>query len=342
MRTYVSWRTVRSIVALGLLLTAVAVSNTARPALTAELPGELSRVDGRIVYETFYEDNWELFRCRPDGSDSVNLTKTPDFHELYPRVSPDGTRVCFTADEGVGAAKIRNVYYMNLDGTDRTLVARNARQACWKSDGSAIAYLGGEFDAFSIKDFATKGIFIYDLAAKSIKQHANKELYHLYNLCWTSDGKWFLATVHGGMGYRHAILAIEAGGMGVFDLDMPGCRPDVSPDGKQVVWGASDWVLRAGELDFSGPKPTVVNRRDLVTSKKPMKIYHADWSPDGKYVTFARGPARKVLGRIPEIVGVRAKDWNICVADATTTDRWTPITTNGFSNKEPDWAPAQR
>ena len=342
MKTHTSLSTVRTILTLGLLLAPPAVSDTARRALSAELPAELSRVGGRIVYETFCEDNWELFCCRPDGSDPVNLTKTRDFNELSPHVSPDGTKVCFTADEGQGASKIRNVYYMDLNGTGRTLVARNARQACWKSDGSAIAYLGGEFDAFSIKDFATKGIFIYDLATKTIEQHPNKDLYHLYNLCWTPDGKWFLATVHGGMGYSHAILAIEAHGMGVFNLHIPGCRPDISPDGKQVAWGASDWVLRAGELDVSGPEPAVVNRRDLVTSKKPMKIYHVDWSPDGKHVTFARGPARKVLGQIPEIVGVRAKDWNICVADATTTNRWTPITTNGLSNKEPDWAPAER
>ena len=342
MKTHISPNTNRAILTLALLLAPATVSDTAQRALSAELTAELSRVAGRIVYETFYEDNWELFCCRPDGSDPVNLTKTPDFNELSPHVSPDGTKICFTADEGQGASKIRNVYYMNLDGAGRTLVAQNARQACWKSDGSAIAYLGGEFNAFSIKDFATRGIFIYDLATKTVNQHPNKDLYHLYNLCWTPDAKWFLATVHGGMGYRHAILAIEAHGPRVFNLDIPGCRPDVSPDGKQVAWGASDWVLRAGELDFSGPEPAVVNRRDLVTSKKPMKIYHVDWSPDGKHVAFAHGPSRKVLGQAPEIVGVPAKDWNICVADATKTNRYTPITTNGLSNKEPDWAPAER
>ena len=342
MKTHTSPSTVYTILTLGLLLAPPAVFDTAPRALPAELPAELGRVAGRIVYETFCEDNWELFSCRPDGSDAVNLTKTPDFNELYPHISPDGTKICFTADEGQAAAKTRDVYYMNRDGTGRTLVAKNARQACWRSDSQAIAYLGGEFDAFSIKDFATRGIFIYDLATKTVKQHANESLHHLYNLCWTPDGKWFLATVHGGMGHSHAILAIEADGMGVFNLHIPGCRPDVSPDGKQVAWGASDWVLRAGELDFTGPEPSVINRRDLVTSTKPLKIYHVDWSPDGKYITFARGPSRKVLGQIPEIVGVRAKDWNICVADAARTNRWTTITTNGLSNKEPEWAPAKQ
>ena len=30
----------------------------------------------------------------------MNLTKTPDLSELYPHVSPDGTKVCFIVEEG--------------------------------------------------------------------------------------------------------------------------------------------------------------------------------------------------------------------------------------------------
>ena len=33
-----------------------------------------------------------------------------------------------------------------------------------------------------------------------------------------------------------------------------------------------------------------------------------------------------------------AKDWNICVADAAGVNRWVAVTTDGKSNKEPDWA----
>jgi len=307
-----------------------------------ELTGELKGYGPRIVYETYHEGNWELFVLSADGSESVNLTRTPEVNELYPHASPDGTKIAFVVDEGDGESKVRNVYYMSMDGTRRTLVAKNARQPCWNGNGTAIAYLKGESDQFTYTDYATKGIFIYDLATGRRRQHPNKDLYHLYNLCWSPDGKWFLATVHAGMGYRHAILAIEAEGMGVYDLHIPGCRPDISPDGKQVAWGASDWALRVADLDFTGPEPKVVNARDVVTSAKPLKIYHVDWSPDGKYVTFSRGPEKKVMGRIPEIVGVRAQGWDICVADASATNRWAAITTDGKSNKEPDWVPLKR
>ena len=307
-----------------------------------ELAEELRHVPFKIVYETWQDNNWELFVATADGSQLVNLTKTPDINELYPHASPDGTKISFVCDEGEGTAKIRNVYFMNLDGTGRTQVATNARQACWSPDSKAIAYLKGEVEKFTYTDYATKGIVIYDLATATHRQHPNQDLMHLYNPCWSPDGKWFVSTVHAGMGYKHGILAIQAESTGVYDLKIPGCRPDVSPDGKRIAWGASDWALRVGDLDFSGDVPKVQNARDVFTSEKPMKIYHVDWSPDGKYLTFSRGPNKKLLGLIPEIVGVKAKGWNIGVADVNATNRWMPITSDGNCNKEPDWIPLEK
>jgi Tol biopolymer transport system component len=261
---------------------------------------------------------------------------------MYPHVSPDGTRVCFVVEQGKGAAKSRNVYYMNLDGSGRTLVARNARQPCWGPDGTAIAYLKGEYDKYCHLDFATKGLVIYDLKTGKHREHPNKKLHHLYTLCWSPDGQWFLATVHAGMGYKHAILAIEANGTNAYNLEIPGCRPDISSDGKKVAWGASDWALRVADLDFTGSAPRLTNSRDFVTSEKPIMVYHADWSPDGRYVAFSRGPFKKRLGAHPAIVGLRAEGWNICVADPTAMNRWVAITSDGKDNKEPDWAPVKK
>lgn len=307
-----------------------------------DLKDELKGYSHKIVFETYREGNWELFAVSADGSNPVNLTGTPEVNELHPHASPDGTMLAFVVDKGEGESKRRNVYYMNLDGTQRKLVAENARQQCWNGDGTKLAYLKAESDQFTYTDYATKGIFFYDPVTGEQRQHPNRELYHLYNQCWSPDGKWFISTVHAGMGYRHAILAIEAEGQGIHNLEIPGCRPDISPDGKRVAWGASDWVLRVGDLDFSGPKPKVVNVRDVVTSTRPNEIYHVDWSPDGKYLAFSRGPKAKVMGRIPEIVGVRAKGWDIYVADAEALNRFTAVTTDGNCNKEPDWVPQSR
>ena len=314
----------------------------AASAETPELRDELKGYEHGIVYETRRDGHWELCRIDADGSNATLLTRTPQPHELYPHVSPDGTKVCFSVDEGEGNSKVRSVYCMNVDGSDRKLVAKNARQACWKSDGTAIAYLKGEFEKFNYMDYATKGIYFHDMKTGADRQHPNEKIHHLYNLCWSPDGKWFVATVHGGMGFKHAILAIAADGPGVYNLGIHGCRPDFSPDGKRITWGASDWVLMVADLDLSGPKPKLTNKRSLVRSVKPIKIYHTDWSPDGRYIAFSRGPSKKRLGFAPEMVGIPAEGWNICVADAKAKDRWVQITSDGKCNKEPDWAPVRK
>ena len=239
--------------------------------------------------------------------------------ELYPKPSPDGTKICFVADAGKGDDKVRNVYYMNSDGTGRTKVADNGREPCWSPDGTRIAYMKGEFEKFTYHDAATKGLFLYDLKTGKTQEHVNTKLQHLYTLNWSPDGQWFVATVHGGMGFAHTILAIEADGDKVVDLKLSGCRPNISPDGKKVCWGHGDYCAGVADLDLSGSTPKATEIHDVVESKSPIETYHITWSPDMKYLTFTRGPkfkGRSLKGLLPEFPGVEAPGWNVCVADA--------------------------
>jgi len=313
-----------------------------KSAQEAKLKSEIKQKESgcKIIYETYRNNNWELYVVNTDGSNPTNLTNTPDKNELYPHVSPDATKVCFVSDEGAGP-DIRNIYYMNIDGTKRVKVADNAREPCWNPDGTKIVYLKGEFDKFNYLDYATKGIFTYDLKTGKITQHPNQKIEHLYNICCSPDGKWYVATVHGGMGYDHAILAIEANGTKVYNLDIPGCRPDISHDGKKIAWGSSDWDLSIGDLDFASNPPRVINRRNVIESSSPIKTYHIDWSPDDKYIAFSRGPKKETMGFAPEMVGIKAMGWNICIANIIGTNNWLPITSDGNSNKEPEWFSAK-
>ena len=297
---------------------------------------KLEEIPFKIVYESYRrtasKENWELFLMNADGSGAVNLTRTAGVDEMYPHASPDGGKICFVADEGTGKDRRRNVYYMNIDGDGRVKVADNARQPCWSPDGKTIAYLPGEFDRYTITDYASRGLVFYDLESRTHRRHPNNKLHHLYNICWSPDGKWFLATVHGGMGFRHAILAIEAGGNGVFDLTkfgVTGCRPDFSPAGARITWGLSDWDLCTADIDLASPEPKVANVNRIVKCKKESEVYHTDFSPDGRYIAFSHGP------KANEMVGGKAPGWNICITDMA--GRWVQVTTDGNHNKEPDW-----
>ena len=309
---------------------------------------DLKAIPFKIVYETLREtdgkENWELFLVNADGSDPVNLTQTGDVDELYPHASPDGSKICFVADEKITddkmhrsyGRKIRNVYCMNIDGTERVKVAENARQACWGPDGKTIAYLKAEFKRYTKTDYATKELVFYDTETGKHTPHPNKGLHHLYNICWSPDGEWFAATVHGGMGHGHAILAFEAHGTNVYDLTpfrVTGCRPDFNSDGTRVTWGMTDWDLCWAKIDLTGPAPKVTDVSPFVKCDKKYEVYHSDFSPDGKYVTFSYGP------KAGEQVGEKAPGWNICVSDLE--GKWVQITTDGNHCKEPDWVPTR-
>jgi Tol biopolymer transport system component len=315
--------------------------STAAPAGTApELLKDLKASPCKIVYETNRDGNWELYVMNADGSGATNLTRTPDIDELYAKCSPDGSHIAFVADEGKEGARIRNLYCVNRDGSGRKLICENSREPCWSADGTAIAFLPAEKPEFNYMDFATKGISVHDLKTGKTRQHPNAGIIHLYTLNWSPDGKWFVATVHGGMGFAHAILALEAEGNGVFDLHLGGCRPDLTADGKRVAWGNGDYAIGLADLDLAPGAPKANFIRNAMESKEHLETYHADWSPDGKYLAFSFGPkktTKDLKGLIPELPGSTAPGWNICVADASATNRWVALTPDGKSCKEPDW-----
>ena len=145
------------------------------------------------------------------------------------------------------------------------------------------------------------------------------------------------------MGFKHSIIALEAEGDAVYDLNLRGCRPDLSPDGTKVVWCHGDHAVGLADMDWSGQRPIARNIRNLVGVEKPLETYHADWSPDGRYVAFSHGPklrGKSLGGLMCEFPGVRAPEWNICLADASRTNVWITVTTDGKSNKEPEWVTA--
>jgi TolB protein len=306
----------------------------------ADLLQELRAVPHRLLRESNREGNFELYLCDADGSDEVNLTRTAEADELYPKASPDGKQVAFVCDEGKGDQRRRNVYVMNLDGSGRRKVADSGRDPCWSPDGKRLAYLGNEFERCDLEAWATKGIFIHDLEAKTTTAHPNRKIEHLYTMAWSPCGKWFVATVHGGLGFEHAIIAIEADGPGIHNLRLPGCRPDLSADGKRVTWGFGDYRVGLADLDFASSPPTAKNIRPLLTSQEPLMTYHMAWSPDGRYIAFSLGPQRpgkSLKGLFAQCPGIDAPGWDLCIADTSKPNRWVRLTRDGKSNKEPEW-----
>ena len=317
-----------------------------------QLREQLKTYPHKILFETRRDGNWELYMMNANGSDPVNLTRTADIDELYPRASPDGKRISFVAEEGKGKSRARHAYYMSLDGTGRKKIADHGRQPCWSPDGATIAFMKGKYINYREGGGANTGLYFYDLKTRKTRQHPSKKIGGLLTMCWTPDGKWIIASAMGGLGFYHSIVAIEVNGNRVVELRSSKspvwqCRPDVSPDGKRIAWakeheGKKMWI-EVGDLDLESPIPRVTNLHRVAAVPHPMEVYHADWSPDARYLAFSRGgrPSGR-MGRAAYVVGRRAKGWNICVVDTKNPGTFTVLTTDGRSNKEPDWVFAPR
>ncbi len=314
-------------------------SNSSLPAQRTPLPKSeinLTSLPYRIVYESLQDSggdtNWEIMLVNADGSRRVNLTNTPNIDEHYPHASPDGTKVLFVAIEGEGRRdRKRIIYYMNLDGTGKTKVAENAYQPTWSGDGRSIAYLKGEYDRFSSSMTSNEGLAVYDVGSGTTRDHPEDGLRMLYNLTWSPDGDWFIATSRGG---RRGNVLFEAADAGIRSLSISGCRPDLSPDGSQIAWGRTDHELRIGTFTPSS-RENVVDQKPVVAVGRSEKVYHVDWSPDGRYLAFSYGSSRG-----GQAVGQKASGWNISILEIAT-GKWVQITTDGSHNKEPDWVAAR-
>ncbi|MCK5272424.1 MAG: PD40 domain-containing protein [Sedimentisphaerales bacterium] len=302
----------------------------------------------RILYETYRTNNFEIFVMDPDGSNRKNLTNTPDVHEFYPQASPDGKKICFMAYQGEGRGRVRCLYLMNSDGSGREKIVENGRWPCWSPDGSKIAFLRDYLFRFTIKDYVTKGLYFYDVKTGAITEHPNKKIKHLYNINWHPGGKWIVAVAHGGMGFGHAIIALETEGLNVSKRLSGGCRPSFNPVGDKITWCEQDWAIAVANIEISDRQFAHKGTRRIVETEdhEGMYTYHPDFSPDGRFILFSRGPVgpdNPVDAKSPgstkahhAIIGVKADKWDICVV-SSNGGPWIKLTTDGNSNKEPEW-----
>lgn len=251
----------------------------------AELAKELHN-KGWVVYGARApKGDWDLFICRPDGTDVQNITQTPDFSEAAPRFSPDGKKLLYR--------RLPRDAQINHDlwGFQGELVLANA-------DGSDPAALGkeGEYpwaswsvDSRQIACLAKKGIQIVDLASKQlVRQMPRKGMYQ--QLFWSPDGKWFCG-VSNNLGELWTVARMDADKGEINAVNsFQNCTPDWFADSKRVIFShrprgqeGEGWT-QLWMADGDGK-----NRR-LLYGEDGLHVYGGAMSPDDAYVLFTTSP----------------------------------------------------
>jgi TolB protein len=101
--------------------------------------------NGRIVFASAADGDWDVWTMNADGSDAVNLTSEGEpaagWQDAQPSWSPDGTRIVFTSTRGGGEDS--DIFVMNADGSGISPVTATEdpeHAPDWSPDGSRIVF----------------------------------------------------------------------------------------------------------------------------------------------------------------------------------------------------------
>ena len=86
------------------------------------MPGCHAGLNGKVVFTSGRDVNYEVYSMNADGSNPVNLSSNPAA-DMFPFVPPTGGLIAFTSFRDAGTGEI---YVMNADGSGQTRLTNRA------------------------------------------------------------------------------------------------------------------------------------------------------------------------------------------------------------------------
>lgn len=284
------------------------------------------------------QGDYDLFVCRPDGTQRRNVTNTPEFTEFGGRFSPDGKRMLYRRVKK--GAPINHdkwgeagaLVFANGDGSHPVAQGQDG-ELPWASWDPGCRRLACVEDQIRIRDAETKTI-LKELPRQGIYQQ----------LFWSSDGKRLCGTANMRGGPWNIIsIDLETGNPTLLTRAL-NCTPDwFQHDPNRVIYsnrtpgignGYGFTMLMQASADGKS--------RKLIYGEREKHIYYGCTSPDDKYVIFSRpkgdggidGPMAIVrLADTPIIVPADYKDLMELYPDAKAG----PVLQLPVAGFEPHW-----
>jgi Tol biopolymer transport system component len=228
--------------------------------------------------------DWDLFACRPDGTELRNLTNTTDYNEFAPQFSRDSRRLLYRRVPR--AESIDGNRY----GAQGELVVASPDASAARVLGSSgeLAWASWSPDGNQIATLSLKGVLVYDAHSRQQVRRLERKGF-FQQMTWSPDGQWLLGVANSfDTGWSVARMNAVTGGINAI-CQVDACTPDWFPDSRNVIFswrppGQSGnngygWT-QLWQADATGS-----NRR-LVFGEDGRHIYGGHVSPDGKYVIF--------------------------------------------------------
>jgi Tol biopolymer transport system component len=215
------------------------------------------------------------------GKDGVHVVDADGRNErlvaadaLYPRWSPDGSRIAFRTHGG-------DVYTAAPDGTDLrrlTSAAADELNPEWSPDGRQIAY--------RVDSPTASELWLMRLDGSDKRRIPGVTSVDEYR--WSPDGKQIAFTSWAGSGVW--VVGSDGGGQRRVDCDSTGCAggslPDWSPDATRLAFTHTDPPGSPAYVHVVNRDGT--GRLDVVVWDACCGSVHtrADWSPDGQHLAY--------------------------------------------------------
>lgn len=260
------------------------------------------------------QGDYDLYLCRPDGSQLRNITKTPDLNEFCVRFSADGKKLLYRRipkSEHINHTlhgQFGELVIANSDGSNPVVQGKPEEfpWASWSPDGKQIACLYKREGKIRIFDLETK---------KMVREMPRYGVFQ--QLYWSPDGKRLCGCANVA-GADWNIIDIELATEKVTQLSRQlNCTPDYFHDSAHVIHSHREPGLADGYGWTMLMQATVDGkRRALVYGEREKHVYWACTSPDDQYVIFSIFP--KDNGIDGEMAIVRLADTPMVVSSTVS------------------------
>jgi len=345
----------RGLLPMGVIVTvAVAISGCTAPGGSPEEDWR----QGRIVFDSERDGNFEIYVMNADGSNQQNLTNYSR-DDQFPAWSPDGNRISFTSwgrEDGLRAA----IFAMDPDGSNVTRLSKSigkqdaprfpgdwASFSRWSPDGKRMLFLSSRGE--SVFD-----IFVMDADGSNVQRLSTTPGAGKLSEDpdWSPDGN--LIAFNSNRDGSSQIYVMATDGSNVKRLTDTGGsgKPRWSPDGQRILFVStgdrrSDQPLEIVELYVMNADGSNV-RRLTYTTDKGESSFDGVWSPDGRKIAFVSGSgatsraAEETRDLATTDVSARwfaSREIYVMDVDGSNMQR---LTFNDAFDGHPQWRPTRR
>lgn len=236
---------------------------------------------GRIVFQSDMDGDNEIYLLTSD--DLKKLTDNT-WDDIYPRWSPDGKRIAFSANS-TGRYQL---YVMDDNGKNiiqLTTSSEDNMDPAWAPDGRSIVF------AKRVKKVLGKRLSIWILDLSSRQERRAIPGFHGSHILPDLSPAAPLLAFTGSRTIGWDVFVYDLNSRKYSGLTKGGraCRPRFSPDGQKIVY-VSDHADGKGDIwtmDVDG------TNQQRITEEDKTYDYFPSWSPDGDQVVYCSSQTSK-------------------------------------------------